>query len=172
MPGYNQTQLNYSVQNANGVIVMLGDSNVAFAQTSAQAVDFGTEALYGIGSAKPQEIQQLRFLPSVTIDSFVLTAQGYQVLGYSAILSSLLANNQFDLHIIDQKGNLLFTFVGAVAQNYNMNIPVNAVVTQAIGFLAMDVLDGTGQSILNSNSAMQNISSLLAIGAGLNTAGL
>ena len=172
MPSFNQTQLNYKALNGNAVEIMLGDIPIAFAQTSAQNIDFGTDALYGIGSAKPQEIQQLRLLPSVTVDTFALTDQGFAAVGYPTVISSVLANNQFDIHILEDDGTVLFTFAGAVAQTFNQNIPTNAIVTESLSFLAMDVLDNTGQSILNSNSALQNINQLIAIGAGLNTAGI
>lgn len=172
MPSFNQRQLNYKALNGNAVEIMLGDIPVAFAQTSAQNIDFGSDALFGIGSAKPQEIQQLRFLPSITIDTFTLTDQGFAAVGYPTVISSILANNQFDIHVLESDGTVLMTFAGAVAQTFNQNIPTNAIVTEALAFLAMDVLDNTGQSILNSNSALNNINQLIAIGAGLNTAGI
>lgn len=172
MPSFNQTQLNYKALNGNAVEILLGDIPIAFAQTSAQNIDFGTDALFGIGSAKPQEIQQLRLLPTITVDTFTLTDQGFIALGYPTVLSSILANNQFDLHVLQGDGTVIFTFSGAVCQTFNQTVPTNAVVTENLSFVAMDVLDNTGQSILNSNSALANISQLLAIGAGLNTAGL
>jgi hypothetical protein len=171
MPGFNAINLSYKVQSGNSVIVMIGDQTVAFAQTTDNAVDFGIENLYGIGTAKPQEIQQLRFSPTVTITSFALTFQGRQALNYPSTIVSVLANNAFDLHVMDRTGIPLLSFTQAICGNYSMNVPTNAVITENLSFNAMDVIDPTGQSILNGNFALNQIAPL-AVGIGLNSIGL
>lgn len=154
MPAFNQKQLQYRARNANSVTVMIGDQIVGFAQTTSHSFDFGTQGLYGIGSAQPQEIQQLRVSPQITIDALALTEQGKAVLGESATLSSILANNQFNLHVVDgASGDALYTYVGCVASNFSENIPQNQPIADTVTFLAMDVLDDSGQSILNVGSA-------------------
>ena len=45
MPGYNQQQLLYKVQNANAVSIMLGDQLIGFAQSVATAIDMGGDGL-------------------------------------------------------------------------------------------------------------------------------
>ena len=172
MPGWNQQQLQYKVLSGNSVLVMVGDVPVAFAQTSTQTVDFGTEQLYGIGTAKPQEIQQLKFAPTISLDAFVLTQHGVAALSYPSSIASVLANNAFDIHILDNNGIPVSTFVGCVATNYNQNVPVNAIVTETLNFQAMDVLDNTGNSILNGNFALNNVTQLVTTGIALNTVGL
>lgn len=171
MPGFNATQLNYSVQSGNTVVIMIGDQTVAFAQTSDQAVDFGAESLYGIGTAKPQEIQQLRFSPSITITSFVLTQQGISVLNYPSNLLQVLANNAFNINVMDGSGNVLLAFIGCVANSYAQSVPVNAIITENITFSALDVLDATGVSILNGNFALNSVAAS-TVGIATNTLGL
>jgi hypothetical protein len=172
MPSFNAQELSYKVQNGNSVVVMIGDEVVAFAQTSDQAVDFGTESLYGIGTAKPQEIQQLKFSPTISITSFVLTKQGIVALNYPSNLLQVLANNSFDIHVMDRTGVPLLTFIGCVANGYSQNVPVNSIITENITFQALDVLDALGQSILNGNFALQSITSIALAGATLNTVGV
>lgn len=172
MPSFNPTQLNYKVQSGNTVVIMIGDAIVAFAQTSEQAVDFGTEGLYGIGTAKPQEIQQLKFTPRLSLTAFVLTSQGITILSYPSSLLQVLANNSFDIHVMDADGLPLLTFTACVAENYNQNVPVNQIITETLSFLAMDVLDPEGQSILNGNFALQSVTAAGLTGATLNTIGL
>jgi len=155
MPGYTPQQLNYLVQNANQVMVSIGDAVVAYAQTAPHSIDFGTEALFGIGETTPQEIQQLRILPQITVEFFALTQEGLTLLGNSTRLSYSLANNQFDLHIIDgQTNTVVFTYVDAVAQNFTETVSANRPVINSVPFIAMDVLDNTGNSILNSNGSL------------------
>lgn len=155
MAGINAQQLNYNVLNANQVMVQLGDAVVAFAQTAPHSIDFGAEALYGVGDATPQEIQQLRILPQITLEFFALTSEGIKLLGGGQRIAYALANNQFQIHLIDDKsGQVLFTYVDAVAQNFSETLVSNRPIIDSIPFLAMDVLDINGNSILASNSAI------------------
>lgn len=172
MPGFNAQQLDYKVQSGNSVVVMIGDQVIAFCQSADQGIDMGSEFLYGIGTAKPQEIQQLKFAPTLTVTNFVLTSHGIAILTYPSGILEVLANNSFDMHIIDASGTPTLTFIGCVCNTYTQNVPVNAIITENIAFLAMDVLDPLGQSILNGNFALQSITSLALAGAALNTAGL
>lgn len=153
MPGYSATQLNYKVRNANGVSILIGDQLVGFGQSSSPSQDYGTEALYGIGSAKPQEIQQLKFSQSITLDSFQLTDEGLRFFGIAAELGTILANNQFNIFLLDNTGKAIVSYVGCVAGSKNLNIPANQIVTEAITFMALDVLGPDGVSLLESNSA-------------------
>lgn len=172
MPSFNPKQVAYRVRNANNVTVMIGDQIVGFAQTTQHSFDFGTQGLYGIGTALPQEIQQLRVSPQITIDALALTDSGKQVLGETATISSILANNEFNLHVVDGAGNSLYTYVGCVASNFSESIPQNQPISDTLVFMALDVLDDSGQSILNVGSAYQipggNAS---AAGAGLGFGG-
>jgi hypothetical protein len=172
MPGFTPVQTNYKARNANSVIIMIGSQPVGFAQTAPHKFSFGTEQLYGIGSALPQEIQQLKISPQITVDAFALTTAGLLALGIlpTSPLSSILANNQFNMRIIDGQTNAaLFTYVGAQAGDFSEQITANQVVTDSITFLALDVLDETGNSILNSGQNAFSITSL--IGAAINGLG-
>lgn len=153
MPGYNATALNYKVRNANGVSLLVGDQVIGFGQSSSPSQDYGTEALYGIGSAKPQEIQQLKFSQTITLDSFQLTDEGLAFFGVPQELGTILCNNQFNIFVLDNVGKAIRAYVGAVAQNQNINIPANQIVTENITFIAIDVLGPDGTSLLVSNSA-------------------
>lgn len=168
MPAFNQQQLNYRARNANTVTIMLGDQPIGFAQTTSHNFDFGTEQLYGVGSALPQEVQQLRISPQFNIDSFALTDTGLTLLGYPSNLASVLANNSFNMHVVDgATGESLYTYVGAVASNFSENIPANQPITDTVAFMALDVLDDTGQSILNVGNAYQVPGNQNAGGNGL-----
>lgn len=153
MPGYSQSQLNYKVRNANGVSILVGDQLIGFGQSSSPSQDYGTEALYGIGSAKPQEIQQLKFSQTITLESFQLTDEGLAFFGIGSELGTILANNQFNLFVLDAAGKAIRSYVGSVATTQNINIPANQIVTESLTFMALDVLGPDGTSLLESNSA-------------------
>lgn len=153
MPGYNQQQLLYKVQNANACSIMIGDVVIGFGQTAAQNIDYGTEGLYGIGSAKPQEIQQLKFTNSFTLDKYKLSKEGIAYFGVDQPMWVLLANNYFDFFLLDTDGTAFLAYVGAVAGSNNMSTAANTPMTEGMSFLALDVLDSDGVSVLNSNSA-------------------
>jgi len=166
MPGFNPAALAYRARNANSAVIVVGDQPIAFAQTVNHRFGFGTEAFYGVGSAKPQEIQQLRVGPDITIDNFALTTTGNNLIQNGQNFASIIANNQFNISIIDGLTNkVIFTYVGCVARDFSESIAANRPITDAIGFDAMDVLDQSGQSILNGPNAF-NIPS--TIGAPVN----
>lgn len=154
MPGFSPSQLNYSALNANRIVVLIGDQPIAFAQTTNHSFGFGSEVLYGVGSAKPQEIQQLHISPEITLDNFALTSTGNALIQGGTSFASIIANNQFNISVVDgTTGQVLFTYVGAVARNFSESIAANRPITDAITFDALDVLNQTGQSILNGPQA-------------------
>lgn len=169
MPAFNQTQLKNRARNANSVTVMIGDQPIGFAQTASHTFDLGAEQLYGVGTAMPQEAQQLRVSPQISLDAFALTQQGLSLLGYPSNIASILANNAFNLHIVDGiTGDTLYTYVGCTASNFAENISANQPVSDTITFLALDVLDDSGQSILNVGNAFQVPSTAQSpVGSGL-----
>lgn len=161
MPGFNQQQLNYRVRNANSVLVSIGDVPIGFAQTVSHTFGFGTTPYYGVGSRLPQEIQQLRVGPQITIDTFKLTQNGLLVLGYPSDLSLILADTEFNFTIkgkdpANQTGGqlaTLYTYVGGVCESFNENVPTNQTITDALTFLCADVLGPNGVSLLASSDA-------------------
>ena len=166
MPGYNQTQLNYKVLNGNACSLFVGDHLIGFATASSPAWDMGTDAYYGIGSSKPQEIQQLRMSMTINVDKLRLTAEGESFFGESTPLVNILANNQFNIYVSDISGNPFLAYVGCVASNEGTNITTNAAVSETISFLAMDILDVDGNSILNGNNALAGVNFLSSAAAG------
>src|SRR5579863_2541602 len=107
MPSFNQQTLNYQVENGNAVSIMLGDVVIGFGQTAGPAIDWGTEGLYGIGSAQPQDIQQLKNTMTISLDQFLLTETGLSVLGFPSSMLAVLSNNSFDFHVMNAKGDVI-----------------------------------------------------------------
>jgi len=172
MPGYNQQATTNQARNANSVAILIGDQVVAFAQTVSHSYGFGTEQLYGVGSALPQEIQQMRISPAISLSGFALTDEGINQLAGGNNIAYLLGNNQFNLIVCDgQSDKPIFTYVGCQASNYAETIAANQPVTQDIPFLALDVWDANGNSVLNSGQNAVTISTLAA-SAGAAAGGL
>ena len=164
MPGFQPQPVASNVQNGNQVAVLLGDQIVYFAQTAGHQFPFGAEQLFGIGSALPQEIPQLRISPQISLDSFALTTQGEATLQSGVSLSYILAGNSFDFHVYDGLTNKVkFTYVGCKCQNFAESGPANAPWRDTYSFLAMDVLDSQGNSVLNTG---ENAISVATAAAG------
>lgn len=155
MPGFSQQQLANKVQNGNACTIMVGDQIVAYAQTVTHSFGFGTEGLYGVGTAKPQEIQQMRNAPQISIENFSLSALGLQITQGGQVLSSALGNAQFNIAIVDGISNTtLMIYFGCVSQDFNETIAANRPVTDTYTFLALDVLDPDGNSLLSGQNAI------------------
>lgn len=154
MPGFNAQQINPKVLTSNAVVIMVGDQEVAFGQTSSLSVGYGTEGFYGVGTAKPQEIQQLRASFSVTLAQFALSNEGLAFFNYPSTLGTILSNNQFNITVMGSNHIPVWTFAGCTAGDYSFNSPANSPITEDITFLAMDCLNPLGISILQGNFAL------------------
>ena len=151
MPGFNQQQVGNRTASGNSVLVQIGNQVVAFAQTMGHQIPMGTEQLYGIGSSKPQEIQQYRFSPSFSLDSFELTQAGVNLLQAGQNLNYILAGNQFTMTELDGETNeAKYIYVGCKCSNFSSSVPANAPIRNNYSFLAMDVLNASGQSIMDT----------------------
>ena len=114
---------------------------------------FNLERYFGLGSKKVQEQQQLRYEPSITLDSLQLTASGLAYFGYTTTWIDILVNTELNIALVDQSGNVILTFIACTAQDYTSTVPANQTVTEATTFAAMDVWDSTGTSILNDGAS-------------------
>ena len=173
MPGFSAQATASQARSGNTVAVAIGDTTVAFAQTVGLALPMGAEQLYGIGSSKPQEVQQLRMSPSITLDSFALTENGLKLLANGQNLNYLLAGNQFDIYLLDglNAQQTLFAYVGCKCSNFSQNVPANAIVRDSYSFLAMDVLDPNGNSIMDTGENALAVASA-AVSTVANTLGI
>ena len=164
MPGFNGAAVANNVRNGNSVAAMVGDQIMYFAQTTGHQYPFGAEQLYGIGSALPQEVQQLRVSPQISLDSFALTVAGTNALQGGVSLPYVLAGQVYDFHVYDGlTQTVLFTYVGCKCQNFAESGPANAPWRDTYSFLAMDVLDSQGNSVLNTG---ENAISVATAAAG------
>jgi hypothetical protein len=157
MASFNQTAISSKVLSGNAVAILFGTQVVGFGQSSNFGVDFGTETLYGIGSANPQEVQQLKNSITVNLEVFMLTAQGIQILGYPTDFSEVLSGNQFNISALDAQGNPIKTAVSATAGNVSISIPANQICTESISFMCTDILGVNGTSILNGVNATSSV---------------
>ena len=101
-----------------------------------------------------------------------MTEKGLSYLGYPSSMLEVLSNNAFDFHLMNEEGLPILTYVGCVAENFNLNIPANQPITQSVSFQALDILNALGVSILGANQAIQTVEQAALIGTALNTAGL
>lgn len=165
MPGFSAQHVASQARNGNTVAVAIGSNVVAFAQTVGLSLPMGAEQLYGIGSSKPQEVQQLRMSPSITLDSFALTAVGQQMLAGGQNLNYLLAGSQFDIYLLDglNSQQTIFTYVGCKCSTFSENVPANAIVRDSYSFLAMDVVDPNGNSIMDTGENALTVASAAAV---------
>jgi hypothetical protein len=169
LPGYGARVQANNVMSGNSVAIAIGDVVVGFAQTVGHQTPMGGAQLYGVGTSKPQEIQQLIMSPQVSLDSFALTKAGIALLSGGTNLFFNLTGFIYDIHLLDgttQPLTTMLSYIGCKAQNAAESIPTNAPVRQTITFLAMDVLDPDGRSIISSNdNAISIVSGVLSAGA-------
>jgi hypothetical protein len=170
MPGFGATQQAYQVRSGNSAAIMIGDIVVMYAQTADSQMPMGAEQLYGIGSNLPQEVQQFKMSPQFALTAFALTAAGLATFQGGTSILSLLVGNAFDVHILGNEGGstnkLLYTFVGAKSSVYGQSIGANTPTRDSYTFLAMDVQDPSGNSIMaGPNNAIDVVAEAVSIAA-------
>lgn len=155
MPGYNPAAVANNARNANTVAVAIGQNIIAFAQSIDHRIPAGAEHLFAVGSPKPQEIPQLRFTPSITVTAFALTTQGIDMLAGAQTLAYIMNGNQFDLYILDglNSETTLYAYVGCKVQDFSESISTNSPIRDTFSFLALDVLDPNGNSLLTTGES-------------------
>lgn len=156
MPSFGNSALTYRAQSANKCTVLIGDQPLGFAQNVGNSFGFGTQQLYGIGASLPQEVQQLRTSPHISINMFALSQSGLALLGYPTNLALILAQTEFNFYIQDGvTQQMKFMFVGGVCSDFNETIPTNQLIVDTFTFMCADVLGPNGTSILNVSDAYQ-----------------
>jgi hypothetical protein len=163
---FNPTKITQQVMTSNNVIIMLGIQEIAFGQGAAFNSNYNAQVQYGVGSQKPQEIQSQTFLPSVGISTLLLSNVGATLLNYPSTLGDLLGLNQFNIVMMGYNDLPMYTYVECTATEYDVSAPVNKPITEVIKFIAMDVVDISGISVLTGNpyiSLAQEVSSILGL---------
>ena len=163
---FNPTPITQQVMTANNVVILLGTQEIGFGQGVMFNANFNARSLYGVGSQKPQEIQSQIFKPSVGVSSLLLSNIGVTLLNYPSTLGDLLGLNQFNIVMMGYNDIPLYTYVECTATEYDVSVPLNKPILEIIKFMAMDVVDITGVSILTGNpyiAMVQEFSSVLGL---------
>ena len=153
MPSFNQQPLTSKVLSGNNVVIFVGGQVIGFGQSAPTSIDFGAEQFYGIGSSMPQETQQLRVAPEITLTSFALTSAGIASLGETTPWIQVLSNTEMDIQLVDASGNTIVTYIACTARSYSSNLTVNQPVTEDTAFMALDVQGPNGQSVFTATGA-------------------
>ena len=163
MYSFNPTPIAQQVMTANNVVILLGIQEIGFGQGVFFDTDFNALPLHGVGSQKPQEIQSQVFRPYVDILMLNLSNLGLTLLNYPSTLGDLLGLNQFNIVMMGYNSLPMYTFVECTATRYNVGVPVNRPIVEQIRFMAMDVLDVMGVSILTGNPYIQMIEEVSSV---------
>lgn len=163
MSNFNPIPIAQQVMTANNVVILLGIQEIGFGQGVFFDTDFNALPLHGIGSQKPQEIQSQVFRPYVDILMLNLSNIGLTLLNYPSTLGDLLGLNQFNIVMMGYNNLPMYTFVECTATRYNVGVSVSRPITEQIRFMAMDVLDVMGVSILTGNPYIQLVEEISAI---------
>ena len=154
---YKASPLSYSVQNSNSVSVLVGSVPVAFGQSVEWGISFGTVQIKGIGTVKPQEILQDNLTATVTIRSLVMVPSLLYPNAAPSAYASILGSGTQTINIAltgNSPADLLY-FTDCTCDQFLVSLRTNKPLTQQFTFLAMDVLDQFGISVLQGDPLLQ-----------------
>lgn len=170
--GYTPIPAVYRARNGNQCVIFVGTTPIAFAEAFDFTIDYGAQQVYGIGSEKPQDLQQLKFAPRFSLRSIELTAEGVGLVGSGQNnLRNYLGNNYFNVGVFTADDAIIdLAFLMAMATSVRTTIPANGLVTDTFDCLAMDAINVLGLS-LAGDPLLTNALGTPAIAAGVGEAG-
>lgn len=131
-----------SVHSGNTVYIMVGGKIVGRAQSASGQREYGTTGVYEIGSIMPQEHVYLRYEGTITVERLRMKKENFAKLGFASLGEEILKKDVIDLVIVDNlTKDVIISYHGCSAQNYNEEFRVGEIVTEQIAFLYLYASD-------------------------------
>lgn len=134
-------------QSGHLVKIMAGGLEVGWGKSSSFAQDYGTDALYAIGSIAPFEHVPQKWSGTITLDQFVIhrakMGQAVQLMNIAPMgPDNTLQAGIIDFEVLDENDATLMVFEDCTIQNYSYQVTANAFSGQNASFLAKNVREG------------------------------
>lgn len=131
-----------SVHSGNTVYIMVGGKIVGRAQSASGQREYGTTAVHEIGSIMPQEHVYLRYEGTITVERLRMKKENFAKLGFASLGEEILKKDVIDLVVVDNlTKDVIISYHGCSAQNYNEEFRVGEIVTEQIAFLYLYASD-------------------------------
>lgn len=121
---------------------MVGGKIVGRAQSASGQREYGTTGVYEIGSIMPQEHVYLRYEGTITVERLRMKKENFAKLGFASLGEEILKKDVIDLVVVDNlTKDVIISYHGCSAQNYNEEFRVGEIVTEQIAFLYLYASD-------------------------------
>ena len=152
---------NSIVQGGQLIKIIAGGLEVGWARSSSFTQDYGTEAVYAIGSIGPIEHDPLRWSATITLDEFVIhrskMGQAIQLMNLAPMgPDGALQAGLIDFQILDATDTVIMVYENCTIQSYNYTVTANAFSGQNATFLAMNVREGAHPQMGLAGSGVTN----------------
>lgn len=131
------------------VRILAGGLEIGWARTAQMTQDYGTDAVYAIGSVAPTEHAPLRWSGQITLDQFVIhqsrLGQAVQAMDLVAMgPEEALKQGVIDFEILDAQDLTIMTYMQCTPVNLSYSVQANAFSGQNATFTAKSVIRGAG----------------------------
>ncbi len=143
-------------QVVSGSVVQLkiGGYEIGRAQSLDARRQFGTEAVYALGSIMPQEHVQQRYEGTATVDSFYIRNNSLNDIGLLKLSVGILQMNVIDLVVNDKYAGagttptlkVLRAYRNATCSDYSENFRANAIAGENATWMYLSSDNGTPES--------------------------
>ncbi|WBF82165.1 tail tube protein [Mammaliicoccus virus vB_MscM-PMS2] len=140
------TERKQTVHTGNTVYLMVGGKVVGRAQSASGQRSYGTTGVYEIGSIMPQEHVYLKYEGSINVERLRMKKENFAKLGFAALGEDILKKDVIDLVVVDNLTNeVIISYHGCSAENYNEEFRANEIVSESINFLYLYSSDQSSQ---------------------------
>lgn len=129
------SEVKQSVQTGNTVLLMIKGKPVGRAQSASGQRSYGTTGVYEIGSIMPQEHVYLKYEGTLTVERLRMKKENFAKLGYASLGEEILKKDIIDIVVIDNlTKQVIVSYHGCSANNYNESWNTNEIVTESVEF--------------------------------------
>lgn len=131
-----------TVQTGNTVLLMIKGKPVGRAQSATGQRSYGTTGVYEIGSIMPQEHVYLKYEGTLTVERLRMKKENFAKLGYASLGEEILKKDIIDIVVIDNlTKQVIVSYHGCSANNYNETWNTNEIVTESVEFSYLTASD-------------------------------
>lgn len=130
------TERKQTVHSGNTVYIMIDGHVVGRAQSASGQRSYNTTGVYEIGTIMPQEHVYLKYEGSINVERLRMKKENFANLGIASLGEDILKRDIFDLVVVDNlTKDVIISYHGCSAENYNEEFRANEIVTESINFL-------------------------------------
>jgi hypothetical protein len=118
----------------NLIALTINGNKIGRAQNASSEIQYGTTAVYGIGSINPIEHVYTRYEGTLQLEQIMMIDNSFVDSHYAALGSDILSTGTVDVVVKnkDYSNKVIAAFIGCTPQNYSMSLRATALTQETM----------------------------------------